>query len=579
VSGSSSDSGSRLEVSGSSSDSGSRLEVSGSSSDSGSRPGLSGSSSGGGSRAGGAGPPVVVVGAGPVGQTTALLLARWGVPSVVLERAPAREVVGSRAICQQRDVLDVWAAVGVGEQIAAEGVTWRTARTYLGDRELFAVQFADSGRSPFPPWVNISQSRVEQLLDERVAGDPLVEVRWGAEVTRIDSSDDGVVVHAATADGPVAVRAAYAVVCAGLRTGGLREALGVDLAGRSFEDRFLICDIRADLPDWELERRFFFDPVWNPGRQVLIHPCPDRVYRIDWQVPPDFDLDAEEATGGLDRRIRQIVGEEASYEVVWRSVYRFASRVADRFRVGRVLLAGDAAHVFAPFGARGLNSGVQDAENAAWKLAFVLRGWAPEALLGTYEVERRAAALENLAVTTATMRFLVPGSSEERARREAALRAARTDPAAASGVDSGRLAEPFWYAESPLTTPDATRPAPTRPDRGSTQPPAPGVLVPDLPLEPEGRLRGVARDGLLALVADDVDPAEVAGALAGAVQAPTAVRRVGEIAAEAVGVLGHRGGEVWLLRPDGHLAAILDDPSEVPTAARRALGWCLEEAA
>ena len=96
-------------------------------------------------------------------------------------------------------------------------------------------------------------------------------------------------------------------------------------AGHSFDDRFLICDIRAELPGWASERRFYFDPAWNPGRQVLIHPCPDSMFRIDWQVPADYDLDAEAATGALDARIRAIIGDRA-YEIVWRSVYRFHSR-------------------------------------------------------------------------------------------------------------------------------------------------------------------------------------------------------------------------------------------------------------
>src|SRR5918999_2553018 len=113
--------------------------------------------------------PVAVIGCGPVGQTTALLLARWGVPVVVLDQRPARDLVGSKAICQQRDVLDIWEAVGAGAQIAAEGVTWTTARTYHRGAELFSFTFVDPGQSAFPPFVNISQSRTEEILDERVA--------------------------------------------------------------------------------------------------------------------------------------------------------------------------------------------------------------------------------------------------------------------------------------------------------------------------------------------------------------------------------------------------------------------------
>ena len=348
--------------------------------------------------------PVAVLGAGPVGQTTALLLARWGVPTVVLDQRPARDAVGSKAICQQREVLDIWAAVGAGQQIAAEGVTWTTARTFHRDAELFSYSFAEAGQPAFPPFVNISQTRTEQILDERIAAEPLIEVRWGDRVTGIEQDPAEVTLSCANG---VELGAPYVVVCCGARDEGLRGQLGLSFDGHSFDDRFLICDIRADLPGWATERRFYFDPEWNPGRQVLIHPCPDSTFRIDWQVPAGYDLAAEAASGALDARIRAIIGER-EYEIVWSSVYRFHSRCVDRMRVGRVLVAGDAAHLVSPFGARGLNSGVADAENAAWKIAYAGRGWATDELLESYHLERHAAALENIEVTTATMDFLVP---------------------------------------------------------------------------------------------------------------------------------------------------------------------------
>ena len=497
--------------------------------------------------------PVVVVGNGPVGQTAALLLARWDVPVVLVDGRPRRDAIGSKAICQQRDVLDVWDAVGAGRRLADEGVTWTTARTFHRDTELFVQQFQDRGRSPFPPFVNISQSRTEQILDECLAAQPLVDVRWGHEVVGITQDHEGVELRCATRGGEVALRAPYVIACPGARGDAIRRMLDVSFPGETFADQFLICDIRTDLPAWEHERRFWFDPSWNPGRQVLIHACPGSTYRIDWQVPPDFDLENERASGALDARIRAVVGKQP-YELLWSSAYRFHSRIVERMRAGRVLLAGDGAHLFSPFGARGLNSGVLDAENAAWKLAFVVQGWADEALLESYHVERHAAAQENLAVTGATMEFLVPRDDAQRRRREQVLERARTDVVARSLVDSGRLAEPFWYVESPLTTPDPSRPFAGRPEPGAVPPPAPGVLLPDCPVEVGGRpvrLRALLRQGVTLLLGADVEPpvVDVAG--------PVAVHRAADLQAALPALIGLRPDEVWVVRPDAHVAAVL----------------------
>jgi 3-(3-hydroxy-phenyl)propionate hydroxylase len=520
---------------------------------------------------------VVVIGNGPVGQTTALLLARWGVRVVVVERRPERDAAGSRAICQARDVLDVWAALGAA-RIAAEGVTWTTARTFYRDRELFAWSFVDRGASPLPACVNISQARTERILEEAVAAQSLISTRWAHEVVALEQDEAGVSVRCRTPGGEVELRAPYAVVCAGARGEALREALGVGFPGRSFDDRFLICDIRVDLPGWETERRFYFDPAWNPDRQVLIHPCPDSTYRIDWQVPADFDLQAEQADGRLDARIRKIVGERP-YQLVWKTVYRFHSRHADRLRVGRVLLAGDCAHLYAPFGARGLNSGVHDAENAAWKLGFVLRGWAPPSLLDSYQAERLAAALENLEVTGHTMDFLVPQSPAGWSRRREVLERAADDPASRARIDSGRFFEPFWYVDSPLTTPDLTRPFSGRPPRGETPVPAPGILVPDAPVRDPERarvthLRQLVRDGLLALTCGRADAAAATLALKRATDAPARVLRLEDLDRQGRlrEALDARDGEIWLLRPDGYVAAVAGDVAAVAAAARRALG-------
>jgi pentachlorophenol monooxygenase/3-(3-hydroxy-phenyl)propionate hydroxylase len=243
-------------------------------------------------------------------------------------------------------------------------------------------------------------------------------------------------------------------------------------------------------------------------------------------------------------------------------------------RVGRVLLAGDAAHLVSPFGARGLNSGVPDAENAAWKIAFVLRGWAPEQLLESYHHERHAAARENLAVTTATMDFLVPRTPEQAAHRRDVLSRSAEDPTARALVDSGRLAEAFWYADSPLTTPSSARPFAGRPARGTAPAPGPGILVPDGVWDGSHRFRTLARDGFLLLATPGAD---VAAAREAAQSVPAPVRVLELAAGDPTGVLtgalDAQPGEVWVVRPDAHVAAVLEHASSatIVSALHRAL--------
>lgn len=474
-------------------------------------------------------------------MTAALLLARQGVPTTVLEAAPSREMVGSRSICVQRDVLDILARAGVGAQVAEVGVTWTHGRTFYREHQVGEIRFPEVGSAAFPPFVNTPQTVVELLLEQQIAEEPLVDLRYGQRVTGL--TQDGSSVTVSTED--ASVTGTHCVAADGAHS-TVRTALDLPFDGISFDDRFLIADIRADL-GFTAERRFYFDPPWNPGRQVLVHPQPGGVWRIDWQVSADFDLTAE----NLSDRIRRITGD---YEIVWASLYRFHQRRVPRMRVGRVLLAGDAAHVMSPFGARGLNSGIADADNLAWKIALDRQDLAGPALLPSYDEERGAAAEENLRVTGNTMRFLVPQTEEDKARRVDVLTRAITDEEARKEIDAGRLSEPFTYVDSPLTT-------------------SGGTVCPDAQLMRGTRLRELGTFTVLTNWSDWHPTDDWERTIVGAV-----IPLDQEDDTELADALGLKPRQAVVVRPDGHIAAVLTEPpggiaAPINAALRRATGW------
>ena len=235
---------------------------------------------------------VIVVGAGPVGLSLAIDLAQRGVGVVLLDNAD-RIGEGSRGICYAKRTLEIWDRLGVGDPMVEKGVTWRRGKVFQGSDLLYEFDLLPEGGHKRPAFINLQQYHVENLLVARAAALPGIDLRWRNEVTEVTPDATGVELVVATPDGPYALRADWVIACDGVHS-TLRRRLGIEFAGETFEDQFLIADIkmRADLPT---ERRFWFDPPFHEGRSALMHRQPEDVWRIDLQLGRAADAGEGEA--------------------------------------------------------------------------------------------------------------------------------------------------------------------------------------------------------------------------------------------------------------------------------------------
>lgn len=515
--------------------------------------------------------PVIVVGGGLSGLTMALDLARRGVPVTVLDDDNTVGVRGlaSRGMVWAQRTLDIFDRLGVADAIAAKGVCWNVGRVLCGDAAVASFTLQPQPDMRHNGFINLQQYYLEAFLVEALQREPLAELRWlnCVEAVATPRGAGPVTLRVRTPEGSYDAQAQWVVACDGANS-PLRRALGLhpDIYDRN-EDRWIIIDIILRHTSWPEERWTWLDAGSNHGRAVWRHKMADDTWRLDFQLRPDEDAAAAATPDAMRQRVWDLLGEQVEFDIAWHGVWGYRHECLAGLRHGRVLFAGDSAHLVAPFGARGGNGGIQDADNLGWKLALVLQGRAGEALLDTYSLERKHAALENIRQARRSSRFVYPGPAESaRVWRDAIIALAARHDVPARMINTGRLCMPAVYPPSPLVRGDG---------------PQAGRALPNVVLD---RAAGRSLHSLLgpwftALVFADELPGGVAAA-DGALLQWAAVG--GHCDVEGRAALARQlgtamDGDIWLIRPDQHIQAVVPAgsaaraASDLPAWVRQAL--------
>lgn len=493
--------------------------------------------------------PVVVIGAGPVGLTLAIDLKLRGIDCVLLDDQD-RIGEGSRAICFAKRTLEIWDRLGCAAPMLEKGVHWNIGKVFQHEELLYRFDLLPEAGHKMPAFINLQQYYAEKFLVDRAQALG-VDLRWLNRVSDIQNTEDGAQLTIETPDGPYRLDAGFVVACDGARS-PTRALLGLEFMGEQFEDQFLIADVRMTA-DFPVERWFWFDPPFHGGHSCLLHKQPDDIWRIDLQLSPDADAEYERQPEVVRPRIERMLGHR-DFDLEWISIYRFQCRRLERFVHGAVIFAGDAAHQVSPFGARGANSGVQDADNLGWKLAAALQ--ARPGLLASYDQERSAAADENILNSTRATDFIAPHHKAEARFRNAALALARQTEFGKRFVNSGRLSVPTAYQRSPLSTGDEV-PWPAGPP--------PGAPIPDAPLGNGHLSEMLGHDFTLLYWRNSAEAPGLEGV--------SVVAVAGDDGA-LITRFGLSPGAGYLIRPDRHVAARFQyvDQQAVKVALKKAGG-------
>ncbi|WP_405619922.1 FAD-dependent monooxygenase [Streptomyces sp. NBC_00076] len=527
--------------------------------------------------------PVIIVGAGPVGLTLALALARQNVPTVVLDEGPGKDEPRlARTVVLREDTTALMERL-TGRQLAEAGVHWAGWRSLRRKQVMREVTFGatvtddDPSLDAGPAPLHIAQHVLTGALRAALLGERLVKIAVDSRLDGVEQEPSGVTAHTR---GPKGTwwRGSYLIGCDGPRS-TVRKLQDIRFPGRTAVERHAVAALRAELPrpDEALLHRM---PPWRTSGpsagEITGRPLPDGVWRLDWLLPPGKDLVTPEL---LVARVRETLagwtdGPTPPYELLDTGVHTVHHRLARRWRAGRVFLAGDAAHLLGALGTHGLDEGLRDADNLAWKLALAWHHGPHEALLDSYQAERRAVVAARLRAADQALPLLrgggglrayVPGS----ARGHDAL---LTD----GHLGRGALGAPGAYADSPL--------APRHLEGEAPVATAPGAPVTDVRVTAEDgsfvRLRDRLGRGalLVVLVAPGTGVWErkhwvSAGIMPRLAAAVAALPHPAEllVTEEYPGAAPHT---VLLVRPDGHLVAALTGvrPADLYAAAEAAIG-------
>ncbi|MFJ8595119.1 FAD-dependent monooxygenase [Streptomyces sp. NPDC093598] len=517
--------------------------------------------------------PVIIVGAGPVGLTLALALARQEVPCVVLDEGPGKdEPRAARTVVLREDTAALMERL-TGVPLAGAGARWAGWRSMRRKQVMREIVF--DGTEPAP--LHIAQHVLTDALRAALSDERLVKVAVESRLDGLEQESSGVTAHTR---GPKGTwwRGSYLVGCDGPRS-TVRKLQDIRFPGRTAVERHAVAALRTELP-WHDEALLHRLPPWrmsgSSAGEVTARPLPDGVWRLDWLLPPGKDLVTPEL---LLTRIRETLagwagGTTPPYELLDTGVHTVHHRLARRWRADRVFLAGDAAHLLGALGTHGLDEGLRDADNLAWKLALAWHHGPHEALLDSYQTERRAVVAARLRAADQALpllrgggglRSVVPGSSRG---HDALLTEGH--------LGQGQLGAPGTYADSPLAPPHLEGEVPVDTPLGAP--------VTDVRVTAEDgtfvRLRDRLGRGalLVVLIAPGTGVWErrhwvSAGIMPQLSAAVTALPHPAEllVAESYPGAAAHT---VLLVRPDGHLVAALGGvrPADLYAAAEATVG-------